>query len=214
MSVAAVVVAGGQGVRFGGPKQFARLTGSTVTARSVQNARSVAKFVVLVVPEGYDGVGEGADAVVTGGASRAASVRAGLALCVDADIVVVHDAVRPLATPELFASVVAAVLAGADAAVPGLVITDTVKRVAREGALSVIRETVAREDLVTVQTPQAFRREVLVRAHETEQEATDDSGLVESMGARVVVVPGELENLKITEPGDVERAVSLERSLQ
>jgi 2-C-methyl-D-erythritol 4-phosphate cytidylyltransferase len=174
----------------------------------------VAKFVVLVVPEGYDGVGEGADAVVTGGASRAASVRAGLALCADADIVVVHDAVRPLATPELFTSVVAAVLAGADAAVPGLVITDTVKRVAREGALRVIRETVVREDLVTVQTPQAFRRDVLVRAHETEQEATDDSGLVESIGARVVVVAGELENVKITEPGDLEWAVSLERSLQ
>jgi 2-C-methyl-D-erythritol 4-phosphate cytidylyltransferase len=214
MSVAAVVVAGGQGVRFGGPKQFAQLTGSSVTARSVQNARSVASLVVLVVPVGYDGSGEGADIVVPGGASRAASVRAGLEHCGDADIIVVHDAVRPLATGQLFVSVVAAVLAGADAAVPGLAITDTVKRIAREGELSVIRETVAREDLLTVQTPQAFRRDVLVRAHETEREATDDSALVESIGARVVVVPGELENLKITEPGDVERAASLERSLR
>jgi 2-C-methyl-D-erythritol 4-phosphate cytidylyltransferase len=214
MSVAAVVVAGGEGVRFGGPKQFAQLTGSSVAARSVQNARSVASLVVLVVPVGYDGSGEGADIVVPGGASRAASVRAGLEHCGDADIIVVHDAVRPLATSQLFASVVAAVLAGADAAVPGLAITDTVKRIAREGDLSVIRETVAREDLLTVQTPQAFRRDVLVRAHETEREATDDSALVESIGARVVVVPGELRNLKITEPGDVERASSLERSLR
>jgi 2-C-methyl-D-erythritol 4-phosphate cytidylyltransferase len=214
MSVAAVVVAGGQGVRFGGPKQFAQLTGSTVTARSVQNARSVASLVILVVPDGYGGEGEGADIVVTGGTSRTASVRAGLALCKDADIIVVHDAVRPLATPELFASVVAAVLGGADAAVPGLVITDTVKRVARDGNFRVIRETVTREDLVTVQTPQAFRRDVLVRAYETGQDATDDAALVESTGARVVVIPGELGNLKITEPGDVERAASLERSLR
>jgi 2-C-methyl-D-erythritol 4-phosphate cytidylyltransferase len=214
MSVAAVVVAGGQGVRFGGPKQFVLLTGSSVTARSVQNARSVASLVVLVVPDGYDGSGEGADIVVSGGASRAASVRAGLEHCGDAEIIIVHDAVRPLATPQLFTSVVAAVLAGADAAVPGLAVTDTVKRIAREGALSVIRETVARDDLVTVQTPQAFRRDVLVRAHATAQEATDDSAMVEAIGARVVVVPGELDNLKITEPGDVERAASLERSLR
>ncbi|HEY5121286.1 MAG TPA: 2-C-methyl-D-erythritol 4-phosphate cytidylyltransferase [Acidimicrobiales bacterium] len=214
MSVAAVVVAGGQGVRFGGPKQFAQMTGSTVTQRSVQGARSVASLVVLVVPEGYNGNGEGADVVVTGGASRAASVRAGLARCDDVEIVVVHDAVRPLATPELFAKVVAAVIAGADAAVPGLAITDTVKRVAPEGSWSVILNTVERDDLVTVQTPQAFRRDVLVRAHESGQEATDDSALVESIGARVVVVAGELENLKITEPGDVERVNLIERSIQ
>lgn len=214
MSVAAVVVAGGQGVRFGGPKQFAQLTGSTVTQRSVQRARSVASLVVLVVPEGYDGSGEGADVVVTGGATRAASVRAGLARCADAEIIVVHDAVRPLATPELFAKVVAAVTAGADAAVPGLAITDTVKRVVPQGSWSVILDTVDREGLVTVQTPQAFRRDVLIRAHEGEHEATDDSALVESMGARVVVVPGELGNLKITEPGDVERASLLDRSSQ
>jgi 2-C-methyl-D-erythritol 4-phosphate cytidylyltransferase len=213
MSVAAVVVAGGQGVRFGGPKQFALLTDSTVTQRSVQRARSVASLVVLVVPEGYDGAGEGADVVVTGGASRAASVRAGLVRCGDAEIIVVHDAVRPLATSELFVRVVAAVTAGADAAVPGLAITDTVKRVAPEGPWSVILDTVDREGLVTVQTPQAFRREVLVRAHESGRESTDDSALVESIGVRVVVVPGEPGNLKITEPGDVERANLLDRSV-
>ena len=97
MSVAAVVVAAGQGVRFGGLKQFAVLKDRTVSDLSVANARSVAPFVVLVVPEGYSGGGEGADVVVTGGSTRAASVRAGLEHCAQADVVVVHDAARPLA---------------------------------------------------------------------------------------------------------------------
>ncbi|MGA2295762.1 MAG: 2-C-methyl-D-erythritol 2,4-cyclodiphosphate synthase [Acidimicrobiales bacterium] len=206
MSVAAVVVAGGRGTRFGGPKQFARLDDETVAARSVRHARSVASLVVLVAPEGYDGNGEGADVVVTGGPSRAASVRAGLAFCGDAEIVVVHDAARPLATDALFVSVVEAVRDGADAAVPGLPITDTVKNVEGSGATSLIRATVARDGLVTVQTPQAFRRELLVEAHASAPEATDDAALVEALGARVVVIPGEVANIKITQPGDLERA--------
>lgn len=209
MSVAAVVVAGGQGVRFGGPKQFAQLHDDSVTAHSVRNARSVASRVILVVPEGYGGGGEGADLVVTGGATRAASVRNGLAQCAGADIVVVHDAARPLASPALFGEVVAAVLMGADGAVPGLPITDTVKRVVGDGTRTLIRATVPRDELVTVQTPQAFRYEVLVRAHDNQDDATDDAALVEANGGTVVVVAGELANIKITEPGDLERAEAL-----
>src|ERR1035437_8618856 len=128
MTVAAVVVAAGQGVRFGGLKQFAVLENETVSALSVRNARSVAQFVVLVVPAGYAGAGEGADVAVPGGSTRAASVRAGLVHCAHVDVIVVHDAARPLASPELFAAVVAAVRDGADGAIPGLAITDTVKR--------------------------------------------------------------------------------------
>jgi 2-C-methyl-D-erythritol 4-phosphate cytidylyltransferase/2-C-methyl-D-erythritol 2,4-cyclodiphosphate synthase len=206
MFVAAVVVAGGRGTRFGATKQFADLDGETVSARSVRHARSVASTVVLVVPEGYAGDGEGADVVVTGGPTRASSVRAGLANCVEADIVVVHDAARPLASTDLFAAVVDAVINGADAAVPGLAITDTVKKVVSQGDSSVIRDTVPRDDLITVQTPQAFRRELLVRAHASEPEATDDAALVEALGAHVVVVPGEPGNLKITDPGDLATA--------
>lgn len=206
MSVSAVVVAGGQGVRFGGLKQFAPLGDETVAARSVRVARSVADVVVLVVPPGYDGSGEGADVIVEGGTTRAASVRAGLSHVRDADVVVVHDAARPLASPALFVAVVGAVLNGADAAVPGLSITDTVKRIERDGELTIVRTTEIREELVTVQTPQAFRRHVLISAHESGGEATDDAALVERVGGRVVVVLGHANNVKITVPEDLARA--------
>src|ERR1039457_5304343 len=117
MAMPAVVVAAGQGTRFGGPKQFSLFEGETMAARSVRATRTVATRVVLVVPDNYKGDGEGADLVVSGGSSRAASVRAGLAHCLDADVVVVHDAARPLASAALFRLVVAAVLNGADAAI-------------------------------------------------------------------------------------------------
>src|SRR5580704_15481639 len=165
VSVAAVVVAAGQGQRFGGPKQFAVLNHDTVTAHSVRAARSVAERVVLVVPPNYQGNGEGADVVVVGGLTRAASVRAGLEECGDADVIVVHDAARPMATPSLFASVVDAVQSGADGAIPGLPIADTVKRIRRDGDATVVVATEGRDELMTVQTPQAFAREVLARAH-------------------------------------------------
>jgi 2-C-methyl-D-erythritol 4-phosphate cytidylyltransferase len=210
MSVAAVVVAAGQGQRYGGPKQFAVMNHDTVTAHSVRAARSVAERVVLVVPTNYQGNGEGADVVVLGGSSRADSVRAGLEECGDAEVIVVHDAARPLATASLFSSVVDAVLAGADGAIPGLPIMDTVKRIRHEGAVTVVGETEERDELVTVQTPQAFNRDVLLRAHAQGGNATDDAALVEALGGRVVVVPGEVDNVKITVPGDLARAASIE----
>jgi 2-C-methyl-D-erythritol 4-phosphate cytidylyltransferase len=209
MTVAAIVVAAGQGLRFGGPKQFAELGPESVASRSVRLARSVASHVVLVVPNHYVGDGEGADVTVTGGDTRAASVRHGLRECTDADIVVVHDAARPLASAELFELVVDAVKNGADAAIPGLAITDTVKRVRREDDVVYVAETLAREELVSVQTPQAFRREVLERAHAGASDATDDAALVEQSDGRVVVVDGETHNFKITSPDDLARARDL-----
>jgi len=214
VSVAAVVVAAGQGTRFGGAKQFFLLEGETVASRSIRAARSVASFVVLVVPEDYDGDGEGADVVVTGGSTRAASVRAGLAHCLDADVVVVHDAARPLASPALFQSVVDAVNSGADAAIPGLKLTDTVKRVSVIGDETVVEATLSRDELVTVQTPQAFKTEVLLRAHQSNAEASDDAGLVEALGARVLVVDGEPYNFKITHRSDIDLLNVVERSRQ
>jgi 2-C-methyl-D-erythritol 4-phosphate cytidylyltransferase len=136
-------------------------------------------------------------------------VRAGLEECGDANVIVVHDAARPLATPSLFASVVDAVLAGADGAVPGLPILDTVKRIRHEASATVVDSTESREELVTVQTPQAFAHDVLIRAHATGDDATDDAALVEALGGRVVVVPGELDNVKITVVGDLEKASSI-----
>jgi 2-C-methyl-D-erythritol 4-phosphate cytidylyltransferase len=201
-----IVVAAGQGRRFGQPKQFAALGGRPVIEWSLDAARSVARGVVAVVPESFLGnpaIGKGADRVISGGPTRASSVRRGLAAVPEnADIVVVHDAARPLASRELFRAVVEAVLAGADGAVPGLAVADTVKRVRAERVV----ETLDRSELVAVQTPQAFRAEALRRAHAGAPEATDDAGLLEALGLSVAVVPGEYHNLKLTSPDDLATA--------
>jgi 2-C-methyl-D-erythritol 4-phosphate cytidylyltransferase len=211
VTITAVVVAAGQGTRFGGLKQFSLFDGESVAARSVRLSRSVASFVVLVVPENYLGDGEGADLVVTGGSSRSASVRQGLAHCGDAEVVVVHDAARPNASPALFRAVVDALSSGADAAVPGVALSDTVKRVEPRADQLVVTSTVAREELVAVQTPQAFRLDALRRAHESGNDASDDAALVEANGGRVIVVEGEATNLKLTHASDLVILSSLER---
>jgi 2-C-methyl-D-erythritol 4-phosphate cytidylyltransferase len=202
--IAAVIVAAGQGVRFGGRKQFLLLDSETVAAASVRVARSVAHHVVLVVPSDYTGEGEGADEVVIGGATRAASVRQGLGACRDADIILVHDAARPLASANLFRAVALAVREGADAAIPGVGVTDTVKRIRREGDVMVVSETIPRDEVMLVQTPQAFLASSLRAAHAHGGDATDDAALVEAWGGRVVVVPGEAGNIKITAPSDID----------
>ena len=145
-------------------------------------------------------------ATAPGGATRSDSVRAGLALVADdTDIVVVHDAARPLASRSLFAAVIAAVEAGADAAIPALPIVDTVKRV--DGIR--VLDTVPRADLVVVQTPQAFRAAMLRAAHAGAAVDTDDAALVEAHGGTVVIVPGETRNLKLTVAADLELAQAL-----
>lgn len=201
MSVWAVVVAAGAGSRFGGFKQYELLGSRRVVDWAVAAARSVSDGVVLAVPAGGGARPEaGVDAVVEGGATRSASVRAGLAaLPADADIVVVHDAVRPLASAQLFEAVVSAVRDGAEGAVPGVPLSDTVKQV----RLGAVVATLDRDELVAVQTPQAFLAAVLRRAHAGGGEATDDAALVEAAGGQVVVVPGDPENLKITGPDDL-----------
>jgi 2-C-methyl-D-erythritol 4-phosphate cytidylyltransferase len=144
-----------------------------------------------------------ADAIVTGGAERSDSVRAGLAaLPPDCDIVVVHDGARPLATGALYAAVIQAVREGADGAIPGVAVTDTIKQVCDGQVVA----TPDRAELVAVQTPQAFRTDALRQAHAGGGVATDDAALVESLGGRVVVVPGEADNMKITRPADLAAA--------
>jgi 2-C-methyl-D-erythritol 4-phosphate cytidylyltransferase len=191
-----IVVGGGSGRRFGTPKQYETIGSERVIDRSVAVARSVSDGVVVVVPP-QDAVREGA---VAGGATRSDSVRAGLAAVpADATIVCVHDAARPLASAELYRRAIAAVHDGADAAIPGIPVTDTIKVVAD----GVVVSTPDRSALVAVQTPQAFRAGVLRAAHEAGGDATDDAALVEGLGGVVAVVAGEITNRKITVPDDL-----------
>jgi 2-C-methyl-D-erythritol 4-phosphate cytidylyltransferase len=202
----AIVVAGGGGTRFGAAKQFARLGGSTVVDRAVGVAQESCDGVVVVVPADASWTAPPGVHVAVGGATRSDSVRAGLALVPDeADIVIVHDAARPLASRGLFDLVVQAIAAGADGAVPALPVSDTLKRVA-DGR---VVETVSREALVGVQTPQAFRADALRAAHRVGAVDTDDAALVEANGGVVVVVEGERRNLKLTLADDLELAQRL-----
>jgi 2-C-methyl-D-erythritol 4-phosphate cytidylyltransferase len=205
----AIVVAAGSGERFGGPKQFEPLGGATVLDRSVAVARAAADGVVIVVPTGRTlAPGE-----VEGGTTRSASVRCGLAAVPeDAEVIVVHDGARPFASPALYRAVIAAVRAGADAAVPGLPVTDTIKVVdhavddsIRPGG-GIVVGTPDRASLVAVQTPQAFTARSLRDAHSGGADGTDDAALVEAAGGRVVVVAGEPDNRKLTVPEDLDWA--------
>jgi len=204
--IAGIVVAAGRGDRFGAAKQFLTLGGTTLVDHAVAHASAACDPVVVVVPAGSEWAGRPDVAVVTGGVTRSASVRAGLAAApAECEIVVVHDAARPLAGVALFSAVIDAVRAGADAAVPAIPVADTLKRVDGERVV----ETVVRDALVAVQTPQAFRADVLRAAHESGGDATDDAALVEAAGGRVVVVPGDRRNLKVTEPADLALAEAL-----
>jgi len=197
----AVVVAAGSGRRFGSQKQFAALGGGTVLDRAVAVAGEVVDGVVAVVPA--DRADERPRSVA-GGGTRSESVRRGLAAVpAEADVIVVHDGARPFASVALFRAVIGAVREGADAAVPGIPVSDTVKVV--DDAMVVV-ETLDRSRLVAVQTPQAFRAAALRAAHAGETEGTDDASLVERAGGRVVVVPGEPDNRKITVVEDLDWA--------
>lgn len=200
-----IVVGAGSGARFGGMKQYETLGDTRVIDRSVSAARAVSDGVVVVVPAG-DVEREGG---VAGGASRSESVRNGLAqVPADADIVCVHDAARPFASTDLFEQVIAAVRDGADAAIPAVPVTDTIKIVASDGS-GTVESTPDRSTLVAVQTPQAFAAVALRRAHELDDgtsTATDDAMLVERAGGVVVVVDGESSNRKITTQDDLEWA--------
>jgi 2-C-methyl-D-erythritol 4-phosphate cytidylyltransferase len=202
----AIVVAAGGGTRFGAAKQFARLGGETVLDRSVTVARAACDGVVVVLAADAAWDAPASVERTVGGETRSDSVRAGLArVPAGADIVVVHDAARPLASPGLYERVVRAVADGADGAVPALPLSDTVKRV--DGGHVV--ETVPREGLVGVQTPQAFRADVLRAVHRAGGVDTDDAALVEASGGTVVIVDGERYNLKLTVAEDLALAEAL-----
>jgi 2-C-methyl-D-erythritol 4-phosphate cytidylyltransferase len=198
-----IIVAAGTGSRYGGPKQYDVLRGRRVVDWARQVALRACEGVVMVVPpDRIEHREPGAHRVVAGGETRSASVRAGLAAVPDdTDIIVVHDGARPLASLDLFTRVIDAVRAGADAAVPGLPVTDTIR--------SLDDGSIDRSRLVGVQTPQAFNASMLLRAHEQGAEASDDAALVDAIGGKVVVVDGEHRNIKITTPIDLRFAAFL-----
>jgi 2-C-methyl-D-erythritol 4-phosphate cytidylyltransferase len=204
VSVWTIVVAAGSGTRFGGLKQFEQLGSQRVVDWGIKTALRASDGVVVVLPADASPVASGVVGSVIGGATRSASVRNGLeAVPEDASVILVHDGARPFASLDLFDRVIDAVRAGADGAIPGVAVTDTIKRVSVDGT---IIGTVERADLRAVQTPQAFRSGALRDAYIGGNDATDDAAVVEASGGRVVVVAGDPENRKITTPADLEWA--------
>lgn len=204
MSVWTIVVAAGSGTRFGGLKQFEQLGSRRVVDWGIKTALRASDGVVVVLPADASPLASGDVRSVVGGATRSASVRNGLeAVPEDASVILVHDGARPFASLDLFDRVIDAVRAGADGAIPGVAVTDTIKRVGADGT---IIGTVERADLRAVQTPQAFRSGALRDAYICGNDATDDAAVVEASGGHVVVVEGDPENRKITTPADLEWA--------
>lgn len=214
--VAVLVPAAGAGVRLGpgAPKALRLLAGEPLLVHAVRRvaaAPSVRLIVVAAPPDDVDAVREllgSGILVVAGGTDRQSSVRRALeAVPADCPIVLVHDAARALTPPDLVESVAAAVRDGADAVIPVLPVVDTIKQVGDDG---VVHGTVDRGVLRAVQTPQGFRRDVLVAAHEAAMDPlTDDAGLVEKAGGTVHCVPGSDHALKITRPIDLTLAKAL-----
>jgi 2-C-methyl-D-erythritol 4-phosphate cytidylyltransferase len=232
----AVLTAAGSGTRLGldVPKALVELAGLPLVVHAARNlsASGVVDQIVVTCPPAH--VARIADLLhadpevdrpvraVAGGGERQDSVAAGLRVGLasrgsdDVDVVVVHDAARPTASPDLVRRVVAAVRAGHVAVVPGLPVVDTIKRVGADSVEPGVERVVATVDravLRAVQTPQGFDREVLVRAHaeaarqgSAARTATDDAGLVEHLGLPVHVVPGEARAAKITTAEDLDLA--------
>ena len=215
---AAIVLAAGAGRRVGAdePKAFLSIGGRPMlaVAAAAAAASGAVDELIVTAPEGFedrarscvDGLAIPCT-VVPGGRSRQASVRAAFdVLSEGVELVAVHDAARPFAPPDLFASVLEAIGDDADGAIPVLVVADTVKRI--DGGLVVA--TVPRGDLALAQTPQAFRRGPLRDAHDRAVaaglEVTDDAQALEEAGFRVRAIPGDPMNVKITTMLDLARA--------
>ena len=221
--VAAIVVAAGQGVRAGGdlPKQFRRIGGDTLLQRALSAFTGVPAVSLVQPVIRLDDLAfvrtltEGMNILppVSGGATRQASVRAGREALEPQkpDIVLIHDAARPFASSELIARAIEAV-EKTGAAIPGLPVTDTVKRIDRTGT---IETTLDRNSIRLVQTPQAFAFPTLLKAHrhaatQGRDDFTDDAALAEWVGMKVSVFEGEPGNIKLTTPDDFARAEAIQ----
>lgn len=219
MSVWAILVAAGRGERLGldHPKAFAPLKDQVLLAEPLRrlDESEWIDAIVLVAPPGWEepaillaeelGLGK-VSACVAGGERRSDSVRNGLAeVPADAVVALVHDAARPFLPEEVIERVIAPLSDGWDGAVPGLPVSDTLKKAGENGA---IVGTVSREGLWYVQTPQAFVADVLRRAVASGADATDCAGLVEEAGGRVKVVEGDARLLKVTTADDLAKIAS------
>jgi 2-C-methyl-D-erythritol 4-phosphate cytidylyltransferase len=209
---AALLLAAGSGERLGvgRPKAFVELAGRPMLEWSLAALRAAGlDRVVIALPDG--GAAPAGCTGVRGGASRSASVRAALSQVMDADVVVVHDAARPLVTPDAFTRVLEA-LHGADCAIAAARVADTVKEANPAG---LVISTLDRSRLWAVQTPQAFRRAALARALDVPDDvlahATDDASLIERAGGTVRVVETSPANFKVTTPHDLRVAELLLR---
>lgn len=218
MKISAIIVAGGEGRRMGGPKQFIDIAGVPMVVRALKvfNGCASVDEIVLVVP--FENIQlakkliadhslKHVGAIVAGGGGRQGSVYNGLqAVSPDSDYVLIHDGSRPLVTEKLITDLIAD-LKGADAAVVAVPVTDTLKEV-KDG--KEISRTLDRGLLWAAQTPQGFRTSLIKEAHERAQKngylATDDSSLLERLGHKVKVITGSYENIKVTTPVDVKLA--------
>lgn len=209
--IAAIIAAAGSGERFGAsiPKALIQLGDRTLLEHAVAAISAVADQIVVTAPSGYEEqikklVGDEV-LVVTGGATRSDSVRAGLAAIKGAEFVLVHDAARSLASVDLAKRVVASLKAGAVAVVPVLPVVDTLQEVGADGN---VIAAVDRTPLRRVQTPQGFTYSVLAQIHQGALEATDDSTLALKAGYDVANVVGEERALKITTASDLSTALT------
>ena len=227
MHVATIIAAGGAGTRLGGgtPKQFLRIGDETILQRSVGAFVNHPRVneVVLVLPAGAQAEDHGRKPVgklrvVMGGARRQDSVANGFdAVSAGTDVVLVHDAARPFVSAEVISRAIDGA-AEHGAAIAALPVTDTVKQVTMEEGHRVIAGTIPREAIYLAQTPQAFRRDVLAKAvalGRSGADATDEAALAELAGYPVHIVEGDVDNVKITNPADLDRARAREpRGLQ
>lgn len=227
IDVSAVVVAAGSGERLGPaggdrPKALVEVAGRSLLDLALASLRAVPEIVEVVIVHPPGTAEEfrnaaGPEAIlVAGGATRTDSARAGIAACAETTLVAIHDAARALVPPEVVSRTIAAVSGDVIAAAPGLPVADTLKRVGPDGD---VLATVDRDGLWQVHTPQVIRRDVLAEliAGGISEETTDDLGLVEAgvaaglVDGRIVLVPGDPRDLKVTYPEDLHVAAALVR---
>jgi 2-C-methyl-D-erythritol 4-phosphate cytidylyltransferase len=190
------------------PKAFVHCAGRELWEWSADVLVATCDRVVMAVPAHYLETDYAEVERVVGGDSRSESVRNALAAEPEADIVVIHDAARPLVTGDLVGRCISTIQDGADGAVAAARVTDTIKQADDTGRVVL---TLDRDTLWSIQTPQAFRSDVLRQALDTERiaDATDDATLVEALGGEVRIVEAPAQNFKITWPEDLERAEAL-----